>query len=326
MNLAKFDQDLCIGNIQFLAGVDEAGRGPLAGPVVAAAIILPIGFKLESIKDSKKISENKRALIYPEILDNALSVGIGIIHEEEIDKINILQGTYNAMKIALGRLEIHPDKVIVDGNRGNIKHYDCKYIVNGDNKSQSIAAASIIAKVTRDRIMLEYDKVFPEYGFAKHKGYGTKLHLNAIIQNKATAIHRKSFKPIKSHLPRISYFDSNKKLIKLGKQLVSTGIIKDGYNILDLDRNLEKLGLINIIHRENNIIVFSRLNVFSNGKLINNLKTVYEIKSKNVFTSVVNKYIEKKEFDVKVRFDVISVRFSGNKPQISKNKGKLKNH
>ena len=113
MSLAKFDQELSKGKIQYLAGVDEAGRGPLAGPVVAAAIILPNGFTLDSIKDSKKISEGKRKLIYPEILNNALSVGVGIIHENEIDKINILQGTYKAMKIALGRLQLHPDKVII---------------------------------------------------------------------------------------------------------------------------------------------------------------------------------------------------------------------
>jgi len=326
MSLAKFDQELSKGKIQYLAGVDEAGRGPLAGPVVAAAIILPNGFTLDSIKDSKKISEGKRKLIYPEILNNALSVGVGIIHENEIDKINILQGTYKAMKIALGRLQLHPDKVIIDGKMGNIKHYDCNYIINGDNKSQTIAAASIIAKVTRDRIMIEYDKIFPEYGFAQHKGYGTKFHLDAIIKNKATTIHRKSFKPIKSHLPKLSYFNSNEKLIKLSNQLVSAEIIKDGYKILDFDLEIKKIGLINIIHRENDIVVFSRINVYSNGKLINNLKNIGEIKLKNVFTSIINKYFEKKEFDVMVRFDVISVRFSKNKPQISKNKGRLKNH
>ena len=133
MSLAKFDQQYCKGEIEFLAGVDEAGRGPLAGPVVAAAVILPINYNLETIRDSKKISEKKRKLIFSQIIDVAVSIGIGIIHEKEIDKINILQGTYKAMRMALGKLKHYPEKVLIDGLKGDIKHYNCNYIVDGDN-------------------------------------------------------------------------------------------------------------------------------------------------------------------------------------------------
>ena len=179
-----------------IAGVDEAGRGPLAGPVVAGAVIIKdIRFK-ERIDDSKKLTANKREKAYREILKKSI-VGIGIVDEKIVDDINIYQATKKAMQIAISKLKIPPDYVIVDGNMKIATKCPLKCIVEGDSKSLSIAAASIVAKVTRDRIMVEYDKLYPQYGFAKHKGYGTKEHMAAIKNHGASPIHRNSFRPIR---------------------------------------------------------------------------------------------------------------------------------
>ena len=192
---------------KYLAGIDEAGRGPLAGPVAAAAVILPQNVDLPEVTDSEKISEKKRESLFDEIYNTALSIGVGVVHEEVIDKKNILQATYQAMRHSLGQLSISPEVILVDGNKADIKHYKQESIIDGDQKSLSIAAASIIAKVTRDRMMRQFDIVFPEYGFAKHKGYGTKQHIEAIQKSKATPIHRKSFKPVADHLPNMGFLN-----------------------------------------------------------------------------------------------------------------------
>ena len=182
--MLEYEQKHWSSGKEHIAGIDEAGRGPLAGPVVAAAVILPHEIELPEVNDSKKISEKKRERLYTEIYDAALAVGVGVVHEEEIDEKNILQATYMAMRQSIGQLPVTPDILLVDGNRADIRHYEQKSIVDGDQRSLSIAAASIIAKVTRDRIMRKYDIIFPEYGFAKHKGYGTKQHIEAITMRK----------------------------------------------------------------------------------------------------------------------------------------------
>ncbi|MCX5666635.1 MAG: ribonuclease HII [Candidatus Omnitrophica bacterium] len=179
-----------------IAGVDEAGRGPLAGPVVAGAVILKdLKFKAR-IDDSKKLSARQREEAYLEIVKKSF-IGVGIVDEKTIDRINIYQATKRAMRLAISKLEIPPDYVIVDGNMKIATKCPLKCIVGGDSKSLSIAAASIIAKVTRDRIMLELDKVYPQYGFARHKGYGTKLHMEALNNHGPSPIHRLSFNPVK---------------------------------------------------------------------------------------------------------------------------------
>ncbi|MFA5085051.1 MAG: ribonuclease HII [Candidatus Omnitrophota bacterium] len=179
-----------------IAGVDEAGRGPLAGPVVAGAVIIRnIRFK-ERIDDSKKLTAKGREGAYREILEKSI-VGVGIIDEKTIDKINIYQATKKAMQMAISRLKIPPDYCLVDGNMKISTKCPLKCIVGGDSKSLSIAAASIVAKVTRDRIMIKYDELYPQYGFARHKGYGTKEHMTAIKNHGASPIHRNSFRPIK---------------------------------------------------------------------------------------------------------------------------------
>ena len=177
----------------YIAGVDEAGRGPLAGPVVAASVILPQDAFLPFLNDSKKVSEKRRDVLYDEIKDTAIAYGIGIVSNSSIDEINILQATYEAMREAVKSLSKTPDILLVDAV--NIPDINIKQvgIVKGDAKSVNIAAASILAKVTRDRIMSEYDKIYPEYGFASNKGYGTALHINALKEYGPCNIHRKTF-------------------------------------------------------------------------------------------------------------------------------------
>jgi ribonuclease HII len=192
----EIERALWMQNIEHIAGVDEAGRGPLAGPVVAAAVIFPKEFFMDDVDDSKKLSAKKREELFIMISQQAISVGVGIIDHKVIDRINILQATHAAMRIALENLTIKPDHVLVDGN--SFRHDTLRFqnIIGGDAKSFTIAAASIIAKVTRDRLMCELDACFPQYGFAQHKGYGTRQHVEAIQMYGICEIHRKSFHPV----------------------------------------------------------------------------------------------------------------------------------
>lgn len=194
------ERNLSKSGYRKIAGVDEAGRGPLAGPVVAGAVIIK-DFKFkERIDDSKKLTAKKREKAYGEILKKSI-VGVGIVDEKTIDNINIYQATKKAMQMAISKLEIPPDFVIVDGKMKIVTKCPLKCIVDGDSKSLSIAAASIIAKVTRDSLMIEYDKIYPQYGFARHKGYGTRAHMEALKTCGPSPIHRMSFRPIKQTIP-----------------------------------------------------------------------------------------------------------------------------
>lgn len=176
-----------------VCGVDEAGRGPLAGPVYAAAVILPVGVEIDGLNDSKKLSEKKREELFDIINDIAVSVCVGIATEKEIDEINILQATFLAMTRAVNGLEIPADYAIIDGNRAPKSEIATETVVKGDGKVMSVAAASIIAKVSRDRFMLEMAEKYPQYQFQKHKGYGTKLHYEMIEKYGISPIHRKTF-------------------------------------------------------------------------------------------------------------------------------------
>ena len=176
-----------------ICGIDEAGRGPLAGPVVAGAAILPKDCQILYLNDSKKLSEKKRELLYDEIREKAVSWAVGIVEPERIDEINILQATYEAMRQAISKLTVLPDILLNDAVTIPGISIPQVPIVKGDAKSVSIAAASILAKVTRDRMMAEYDQIYPAYGFGKHKGYGTAAHIQAIRQFGPCPIHRKSF-------------------------------------------------------------------------------------------------------------------------------------
>ncbi len=193
MNLKEFDNSFLNNSVKTIAGVDEAGRGPLAGPVVAAVVIFDSKTIIPKINDSKKLTAKVREELYDEIVKHAVSYGVGIVHQKEIDKINILQATLKAMQLAVAELKATPDLILIDGNKSFVSKTPLKTVVKGDSKSFSIAAASILAKVTRDRIMIAESKKHPEYFWHKNKGYGTREHIKAIKKNGITRLHRKSF-------------------------------------------------------------------------------------------------------------------------------------
>lgn len=176
-----------------VCGIDEAGRGPLAGPVCAAAVILPVGCAIDGLNDSKKLSEKKREALFDTVKINAVSYGIGWASEQEIDELNILQATFLAMRRAVEAMSVPADYALVDGNRMPSLDISGEAIVKGDSKCACIAAASILAKVSRDRLLRQWDAQYPGYGFAQHKGYGTKAHYEAIKQYGILPVHRKSF-------------------------------------------------------------------------------------------------------------------------------------
>ncbi|MGR3763842.1 ribonuclease HII [Rossellomorea sp. NS-SX7] len=196
VKLTVFEQKLYGEGFSLIAGIDEVGRGPLAGPVVAAAVILPKDFYLAGLNDSKKLSESKRNEYFDVIRKNAHSIGIGMIEAEEIDSINIYEATKKAMHHAIADLDCNPDYLLIDAMKLQTP-YPQESIIKGDSKSISIAAASIIAKVTRDRLMKEYAVKYPGYGFGQNAGYGTKEHLDGLREKGVTPIHRRSFAPVK---------------------------------------------------------------------------------------------------------------------------------
>ena len=196
-NLYNFEESLRSAGYSVLCGIDEAGRGPLAGPVCAAACVLPDGLVLEGQNDSKKLSEKRREALYDRITAEALAWAVCLVDEKTIDEINILQATFRAMRGAVSKLSVSPDLCLVDGNRDPGLGLPTKTVVKGDATCASVAAASILAKVTRDRLMVELDARYPGYGFAIHKGYGTKAHYAAIDALGLSPIHRRSF--LKNH-------------------------------------------------------------------------------------------------------------------------------
>lgn len=201
MDWFLFENEARTIGFERVCGVDEAGRGPLAGPVFAAAVILPEGCEIEGLNDSKKISEKKRELLFDIIKEKAVSWSVASASEKEIDELNILQATFLAMKRAVEGLSVKADFALIDGNRMPPLTIKAKTIVKGDSLSASIAAASILAKVSRDRLMLEIDKDYPQYKFSQHKGYATKLHYEMIKEHGIAPIHRRSFlKNLDSHI------------------------------------------------------------------------------------------------------------------------------
>ena len=201
--LTQFERSARKHGFQLIAGIDEAGRGPLAGPVVAAACIIPDEHYIDGVDDSKKLTPQERLRLFEEITnDRRIAYGIGIVDAQEIDRVNILQATIQAMIQAVACLAQFPDLLLVDGMYLPHVTIPSQKIIKGDSRSQSIAAASIIAKETRDRLMENYDEEWPHYGFAQHKGYGTAQHLEALSTNGPCPIHRNTFEPIKSMLHR----------------------------------------------------------------------------------------------------------------------------
>lgn len=195
--MLRYEKELYKADYQAIAGIDEVGRGPLAGPVVAAAVILPPECKIKGLNDSKKIPKKKHQEIYQAVLDKALAVGVGLRDNDIIDQVNIYEATKLAMKEALSKLNLKPDYLLIDAMKLDVD-IPQESIIKGDANSLSIAAASIVAKVTRDKLMTDYDKKFPGYDFSQNAGYGTMSHLQGLERNGVTPIHRKTFEPIKS--------------------------------------------------------------------------------------------------------------------------------
>ncbi len=196
IDLLKYEKELYDNGINLIAGVDEVGRGPLIGPVVAAAVILPKNYKLDGLTDSKKLSEKKRDKFYEIIKRDAISIGIGLMDEKVIDDVNIYEATKLAMKEAINNLDINPEHILIDAMPLELS-IPTTSIIKGDAKSESIAAASVIAKVTRDKMMYDLDKEYPMYGFKNHKGYPTKKHIEALKEYGLIDGYRKTYQPIK---------------------------------------------------------------------------------------------------------------------------------
>ena len=241
-----------------IAGVDEAGRGPLAGPVVAAAVILPKNHSIEGLIDSKKLTAKKREKLYKEIT-NICDYGIGIVSHRTIDKINVLQATFKAMRVAILNLKQKPDNTLIDGYGLPDQVIKNEGVIGGDNLIECISAASIIAKVIRDELMLKIDDIFPEYGFAKHKGYGTKAHMENLNIYKACPIHRKTFSPVKKNIPKMEWLISKDKLNKLAVQLVSLHYLNKNYTIVHINFNLNEKMPIDIVLKKDEINVFVKV-------------------------------------------------------------------
>ncbi len=203
MDNYKYERDLNIQGIKLIAGVDEVGRGPLIGPVVAAAVILPVDFKLDGLTDSKKLSEKKREYFYKIIKEKAIAIGVGVVSEKRIDEINIYEATKEAMREAINKLDVVPEHILIDAMKLDLD-IPSTSIIKGDLLSITISAASVIAKVERDHMLYEIDKEYPMYDLKNNKGYGTKRHLDAIKEYGITKYHRLSFKPVFENRDKIN--------------------------------------------------------------------------------------------------------------------------
>ena len=215
--------------MELIAGVDEVGRGPLAGPVMAAAVILPENHTILGLKDSKKLTEKKRISLFKKIKKQALSIGIGYVDERIIDEINIRKASFKAMELALVNLHIKPNRALIDGFTLENQFIPNEGIIGGDDIIDCIKAASIIAKVTRDNLMNQYDLIFNEYKFKNNKGYGTLFHKNALLKFKASPIHRKTFKPVFNYLPTFKWLIDSNRINWMGNRLAGLYLLNKNF-------------------------------------------------------------------------------------------------
>ena len=305
--------------MRIIAGVDEVGRGPLAGPVVAAAVILPKDHTIEGLRDSKKISKKRRESLFPLIYEQAIDIGIGEVDVKTIDKINIREATFKAMKMALDDLSTIPDRALIDGHPLNDQSIPNEGIIGGDDKVDSIKAASIIAKVTRDRIMKEYSIIFPEYGFENHSGYGTKIHIEALEKYRATPIHRRSFKPVKNLMPTFKWLVDHDRISWMGKKLAALHLKKSGMSVMDLDWEGISNNSIDIVAKDNDHLIFVDVNTYYKNQ--DDLKKDNEVdRLKKTMLPAMNLYLSDKLAVSNFRIDSISVILSSNNPEILHNK------
>tara|TARA_B100001741_G_scaffold154027_1_gene127201 strand:+ start:1444 stop:2376 length:933 start_codon:yes stop_codon:yes gene_type:complete len=305
--------------MRIIAGVDEVGRGPLAGPVVAAAVILPKDHTIEGLRDSKKISKKRRESLFPLIYEQAIDIGTGEVDVKTIDKINIREATFKAMKMALDDLSTIPDRALIDGHPLNDQSIPNEGIIGGDDKVDSIKAASIIAKVTRDRIMKEYSIIFPEYGFENHSGYGTKIHIEALEKYRATPIHRRSFKPVKNLMPTFKWLVDHDRISWMGKKLAALHLKKSGMSVMDLDWEGISNNSIDIVAKDNDHLIFVDVNTYYKNQ--DDLKKDNEVdRLKKTMLPAMNLYLSDKLAVSNFRIDSISVILSSNNPEILHNK------
>ena len=312
-----YERNLWGKGVNNIAGIDEAGRGPLAGPVVAAAVVFDNSTDvIQTINDSKQLTPKKREKLYDEIMASAQAVGIGMVDSEEIDRINILRATHKAMRMAVGRLKIKVEHLLIDGRPLPEKIYPQTAIVGGDRKCYSIASASIIAKVYRDRLMREYNTVFPGYGFAKHKGYGTRLHLEAIAKLKPCPIHRMSFRGVTEHVVDIDKAGNTRWLGKHGEDLAALYLYRLGYRIIQRNFHLGAYGEIDIIARKDNILCFIEVKTQRRPKFGPPESWVDDRKIRQI-GMIADGYLSQNPVeDLGCRFDVVAVNLRGHEVQI----------
>lgn len=304
IDLFEYDADQ---RVSLLCGVDEAGRGPLAGDVYAAAVILPQGFKIEGINDSKKLSEKKREELYDIIKEKAISYNVGIATVSEIEELNILNSTFLAMNRAVDGLSIKPLLVLVDGNQNPHLKIHSRCVVKGDATSACIAAASILAKVERDRYMKKLDEKYPQYQFDKHKGYGTVLHYKMLDEFGISDVHRESFLK--------KYSSGEKTLAKrmgdLGEETAAEYLKVQGYKILFLNYH-SLYGEVDIIAQRGEILAFIEVKTREEGSLLSGREAVSLSKQKKLIKTA-SCYMRDNKTDLQPRFDVFEIYFTGDK-------------
>ncbi len=299
-----------------IAGVDEAGRGPLAGPVVAAAVVMEPGNLPAGVRDSKTLSEKTRERLAQEIQVRAKAVGIGVVHEQEIDRTNILTATLKAMRQAVDNLDVAPQEVLIDG-RHLIPELSLRQraIVDGDASEPLIAAASIIAKVTRDAMLKSYDRLFPEYGFAAHKGYGTRAHLAALKEHGRCPIHRRSFKPVSS-IPNLHYQrpTTQQDRGRMGEIFAAMHFIRQGYHLLHRGYHAGRDGEIDLIVERDDTVVFVEV---KSGLNLTELSWRVDPRKQHQLVKLANRWLETHARpDRNYRFDLVLVDFSPRKPDL----------
>ena len=302
MTLYEYDKNT---GVKLLCGVDEAGRGPLAGDVYAAAVILPQDFEIQGLNDSKKLSEKKREQLYDIIVDKAVSYCVASATVDEIDKYNILNATFMAMNRAVNGLNVKPGLVLVDGNKNPIKNYNSRFVIKGDAVSASIAAASILAKVTRDRYMKQLAEQYPEYEFQRHKGYGTKLHYELLDKYGVSDVHRISFLK--------KYFEAGGKgetayKGEAGERAVCKYLKKHKYKLIE--RNYRKSsGEIDIIAEKDGYIAFVEVKTRNENMLYSQAEAV-DLKKQRRIIQTAQIYLSESGSDLQPRFDVAEATIS----------------
>ncbi len=306
--------------MELIAGVDEAGRGPLAGPVVAAAVILLPDHGIEGLRDSKKLTPKKREQFEEHIRQVALSIGVGIVEPADVDRLNILRATQLAMRKALGRLKPAPDRALIDGFQLPGKIVPNEGIIGGDDLIDEIKAASIVAKVTRDRIMEQMDIIFPRFGFAKHKGYGTPQHLKALTQFRASPIHRKSFSPVKQHFPSLTWLRAQNRIGELGEQLVALRYYHRGFEILNLNEKCGHYGEIDLVTRKGNTTVFVEVKTYSKEQLGHPLQKLNASKLTRLERAI-QFYCDGHSSIEEIRLDAVGVYLGKGQPVFKRLKG-----